>query len=198
MIVEPLVPAYRTLLERFLLAADALQREETLLAASELAKTLLNQRVTMDDILALHQRAQQGLAEDWAVQAPGTAQALAWRRLAAGDAMPLMLAALLPQQLDEQTRAERLEEGVRQNDRLRAVATLAAGIAHDFNNLLGSIVGLTELSELQAAPGSALARNLGGIGQPTRGRPGGAIAQFRPRTPAAHAGGDPGRVAARL
>jgi signal transduction histidine kinase len=45
------------------------------------------------------------------------------------------------------------------------VATLAGGIAHDFNNLLGSIIGLAELCELQAAPGSRQARNLAHIGQ---------------------------------
>jgi len=65
------------------------------------------------------------------------------------------------------TQLQRLEEGVRQNDRLRAVATLAAGVAHDFNNLLGSITGLAELCALQAdtatAPGARQARNLAGI-----------------------------------
>jgi len=61
------------------------------------------------------------------------------------------------------THAKKVEDSLRENDKLRAVATLAAGIAHDFNNLLGSIIGLAELCELEAQPGSRLARNLGRI-----------------------------------
>ena len=273
MMVEGLVPAYRALLERFLLAPGDMEREAVLLDASDLAKSLLPRRASMDDMLTLHQRAQMRLAGDWGQAQEGSSQQQAWRRLAAGDAMPLMLAVLLPQQIDEQHRAERLwraehdklsavfeqtddlvlmfdadasleylnpaferatgwrldtaqlraaevwaqplperhtqhlsaeqccadgrrflaswsvspildrdgqllshvcigrditqlqrlEEGLRQNDKLRAVATLAAGVAHDFNNLLGSIIGLTELCQLQAEPGSVQARNLGGI-----------------------------------
>ncbi|MBZ8143832.1 hybrid sensor histidine kinase/response regulator, partial [Rubrivivax gelatinosus] len=60
-------------------------------------------------------------------------------------------------------RQQRLEDSLRENDKLRAVATLAGGIAHDFNNLLGSINGLAELCELEAVPGSRQARNLGRI-----------------------------------
>jgi len=63
------------------------------------------------------------------------------------------------------TRAQQVEDGLRENDRLRAVATLAGGIAHDFNNLLGSIIGLAELCALEAAPNSRMARNLARIGQ---------------------------------
>jgi signal transduction histidine kinase len=58
------------------------------------------------------------------------------------------------------TRQQRIDEGLRQNNQLRAVATLACGMAHDFNNLLGSIMGLTELSALDASEGSRQAKNL--------------------------------------
>ena len=63
------------------------------------------------------------------------------------------------------TRQRQVEDGLRENDKLRAVATLAGGIAHDFNNLLGSIVGLAELCALEAVEGSRQARNLGRIRQ---------------------------------
>jgi signal transduction histidine kinase len=61
------------------------------------------------------------------------------------------------------THQQRMEEGLRENDKLRAVATLAAGVAHDFNNLLGSMLGLAELSLEEAAAGSRQARNLGNL-----------------------------------
>jgi PAS domain S-box-containing protein len=63
------------------------------------------------------------------------------------------------------TRVLQVEDGLRENDKLRAVATLAGGIAHDFNNLLGSIMGLAELCEMEVAPHSRQARNLAHIGQ---------------------------------
>jgi signal transduction histidine kinase len=63
------------------------------------------------------------------------------------------------------TREAQMQESLRENEKLRMVATLAAGIAHDFNNLLGSINGLAELCQLQAEPGSRQARNLGRIRQ---------------------------------
>jgi signal transduction histidine kinase len=62
-------------------------------------------------------------------------------------------------------RQQQIEDGLRENDKLRAIATLAGGIAHDFNNLLGSINGLAELCALEAAEGSRQARNLARIRQ---------------------------------
>jgi signal transduction histidine kinase len=62
-------------------------------------------------------------------------------------------------------RQQLIESNLRENDKLRAVATLASGVAHDFNNLLASILGLTELCELDAVDGSTQARNLTRIGE---------------------------------
>lgn len=249
------LPVYRHLLERFLQQDDELQREDVLLAASELSKALLQQQMSIDDMLALHHQAQADLADAWSTPAGAPHHREAYRRLAAGGATPLMLALLLPHQLDEQLQAQRrwqaehgklaamfrqtddlvlvfdatgaleylnpafqratgwglgaarqqqahiwptplgaaqtvqlsteqvcadgqrflaswsvspvrdgdeqllchvcigrditalrrMEESMRENDKLRAVSTLAAGVAHDFNNLLGSILSLIHI-----------------------------------------------------
>ena len=271
--LDSLAPAYQGLFERYFFADNDLQREGVLLAVSDLAKSLLPHVVSLDDMLGFHQHTQARLADEWCRAPADTPQAQAYRRLARGEATPLMLAVMLPRQLEEARAARkrwqeehgkvlvmfeqtddfvlvfdaqgqldylnpafrratgwrlqparerladlwpaalpashtghwtteqacadgtcfpatwsispirdqdgqllshvcigrditplrRLEERVRQNDKLRAVSTLAAGVAHDFNNLLGSIIGLAELCALQAEAGSVQARNLGGI-----------------------------------
>jgi PAS domain S-box-containing protein len=117
-IIKSLVPTYRKLLAQFLRDDDDLQREMVLMAASELSKTLLHRQVSTDDMLTLHHLAQASLATGWAVpeerlgmapvvEAAETLDHRAYRRLAEGEATPLMLALLLPHQLDEQLQAQR-------------------------------------------------------------------------------------------
>ncbi|MEX2242147.1 MAG: PAS domain S-box protein [Burkholderiales bacterium] len=64
--------------------------------------------------------------------------------------------------IDERKHAEaeraRLEQRLRQAEKMEAVGRLAGGIAHDFNNILGGILGYAEMLAEQAPAGSPLKR----------------------------------------
>ena len=58
---------------------------------------------------------------------------------------------------------QRMEQQLRQAQRLEAMGTLAGGIAHDFNNLLGAILGYGEMALRDAPAGSRLRRDVESI-----------------------------------
>jgi len=56
--------------------------------------------------------------------------------------------------LEDITRQHKLEQQLRQTQKMESIGILAGGIAHDFNNILGSILGFTQMALLDSPPNS--------------------------------------------
>ena len=78
---------------------------------------------------------------------------LEWRAVAA-DEMLFASARDITQRILDENERERLENQLRQSQKLEAIGTLAGGIAHDFNNVLSAIMGYTELAQAGLSTGS--------------------------------------------
>ncbi len=55
---------------------------------------------------------------------------------------------------------ERLEEQLRQAQKLESIGILAGGIAHDFNNILAAIIGFADIAREKVPPGDRIRRHL--------------------------------------
>src|SRR6185312_2445275 len=63
---------------------------------------------------------------------------------------------------------KKLEEQLRQAQKMESLGTLASGVAHDFNNLLAVISGYAELSQGQIGDNPVLQKNLNEIKRATQ------------------------------
>lgn len=60
----------------------------------------------------------------------------------------------------EMAERARIENELRQAEKMQAIGTLASGIAHDFNNILTAILGYTYLALVKLSPGQDIALHL--------------------------------------
>lgn len=64
---------------------------------------------------------------------------------------------------NDQTEQRKLEDRLKQAEKMEAIGQLASGVAHDFNNILGGIIGYADMSLNEVPESSRLSRNLSRI-----------------------------------
>jgi PAS domain S-box-containing protein len=70
--------------------------------------------------------------------------------------------------MQDVTVRRRLEEQLRQSQKMEAIGLLAGGVAHDFNNLLAVILGFSELAARKLPPGHPVASQLSEVFEAAR------------------------------
>ena len=79
----------------------------------------------------------------------------------AAQTAPILFA--IQEEARQKTAHEKLEEQMRQAQKMESVGRLAGGVAHDFNNMLSVILGNTEIAMEDLAPDDPLHNNLSEI-----------------------------------
>ncbi|HWP07059.1 MAG TPA: ATP-binding protein [Polyangiaceae bacterium] len=106
----------------------------------------------------VHRRVMAGAVErceeDVFERADGTTEWLQWEmrpwyRARGEIGGCIMFAQLITERKHALEAEQRMNEALRQNQKLEALGTLAGGIAHDFNNILGGMLAFTELAALE-------------------------------------------------
>ena len=70
--------------------------------------------------------------------------------------------------MQDVTLRKRLEEQLRQSQKMEAIGLLAGGVAHDFNNLLAVILGFSELAARKLPPGHPVSAQLSEVFEAAR------------------------------
>ena len=134
------------------------------LSAAELAETHFSELIHPDDLELTQRRYEQRLAgetvpDQYPLRVLRPDGRVLWIQASAAELTWKGRPAIMYVARDI-TDQRRMENQLRQSQKLEAVGTLAGGIAHDFNNILAAIMGYAELSLEAVPPQGEVAQNL--------------------------------------